>query len=163
VPENVRPQLRGLLLKYSSVFSKQNGTLDRQELVAHSIDTGYNKPVRQPMRRYPPSHLRAIDQHITDMQQQGIIEPTYSPWASNIVFAKKKDGTLRCCVDYRQLNDAIRKNAYPLPRTDDCLDAMSGSCWFSTFDRRSSYHQIALNPTDTDKTAFITRRGMFKS
>jgi len=96
------------------------------------------------------------------MQRKGIIEPACGPWASNIVLAQKKDGTLRCCVDYCQLNDATRKDAYPLPRTDDCLDAMFGSHWFSTFDLRSLYHQVALDPNNLDKTAFITRRGMYR-
>ena len=96
------------------------------------------------------------------MLTQGVIEPAASPWASNIVLAKKKDGSLRCCIDFRQVNDITRKDAYPLPRTDQCLDAMNGSCWFSTFDLRSGFHQVALAPEDADKTAFITRRGMFK-
>ena len=68
----------------------------------------------------------------------------------------------RCCVDFRQLNNLTRKDAYPLPRTDECLDALSGSCLFSTFDLRSGFHQLAMRPKDMDKTAFITRRGMYR-
>ena len=162
IPEGTRAELRCVLEEYSDVFSKDEWDLGRTSLVTHSIDTGDNRPIRQQMRRYPPAHLQAIDQHIADMRKQGIIEPTRSPWASNIVLAKKKDGTLRCCVDYRQLNAITRKDAYPLPRTDACLDAMSGSRWFTTFDLRSSYHQVAMDPADSDKTAFVTRRGMFK-
>jgi len=66
---------------------------------------------------------------------------------------------LRCCVDYRQLNSLTRKDAYPLPMTDMCLDAMSGARWFSTFDLRSSYHQVAMEEEDSDKTAFVYREG----
>ena len=128
----------------------------------HKIDTGDHQPIRQPMRRYPYNHLKAIDQHLNDMPRQGIIEPATSPWASNVVLAKKKDGTLRCCIDFRQLNDITRKDAYPLPRRDACLDAMSGSHLFSTFDMRSSYHQLPMHPESSDKTAFITRRGAFR-
>jgi len=96
------------------------------------------------------------------MLQQGVIQPAKSPWASNIVLVTKKDGSLRCCVDYQQLNTATRKDAYPLPRTDMCLDAMYGARWFSTFDLRSSYHQVAMKEEDSDKTAFICREGQFK-
>ena len=124
-------------------------------LVEHSIDTGNAKPFRQQMRRYPPAHLDAIDEHLKEMQTQGVIEPAASPWASNIVLAKKKDGSFRCCVDYRQLNNLTRKDAYPLPRTDECLDALSGSCLFSTFDLRSGFHQLAMRPEDMDKLSLI--------
>jgi len=106
--------------------------------------------------------LDAIQQNVSSMLQQGVIQPAKSPWASNIVLVKKKDGSLRCCVDYRQLNTATRKDAYPLPRTDMCLDAMSGARWFSAFDLRSSYHQVAMKEEDSDKTAFICREGQFK-
>ena len=96
------------------------------------------------------------------MLAQGVIEPASSPWASNIVLVRKKDGSSRCCVDYRQLNSATRKDAYPLPRIDACLDAIASAQWFSTFDLRSSYHQVKVNPGDNDKTAFICPRGMYR-
>jgi len=158
VPLHLRNKLRELLRNYFDVFSKNEWDLGWTNFVTRRINTSDHEPVRQPFPRYPPANLQAIDKHVTDMQRQGIIEP----WASNIVLAKKKDGTLRCCVDYHRLNDATRKDAYPLPRTDDCFDAMSGSRWFSTFDLRSSYHQVALDPNDMDKTAFITCRGMYR-
>jgi len=96
------------------------------------------------------------------MLEQHIIEPAQSPWASNLVLVKNKDGTLRCCVDYRNLNMVTRKDAYPLPRTDTCLDAMSGARWFTTFDLRSSYHQVELERCVADKTTFICREGSFR-
>ena len=96
------------------------------------------------------------------MLKQDVIEPAISPWASNIVLAKKKDGSLRCCIDFRQVNELTKKDAYPLPRTDACLDAMSGSCFFTTIDLKQSYHQVAMWQPDADKTAFITRSGMFR-
>jgi len=130
--------------------------------VTHEIDTADARPIRQPLRRYPPSHQEAIDQQVSDMLRQGVIEPASSPWASNVVLAKKKDGTLRCCINYRQLNEVTRKDAYPLPRIDACLDAMAGSGIFSTFDLRSGFHQVAMEQRDADKTAFRTRRGIFR-
>jgi RNase H-like domain found in reverse transcriptase/Reverse transcriptase (RNA-dependent DNA polymerase) len=96
------------------------------------------------------------------MLAQGVIEPARSPWASNIVLVRKKDGSFRCCIDYRKLNLVTRKDAYPLPRIDACLDAMASAQWFSTFDLRSSYHQVTVASEDCDKTAFICPRGMYR-
>jgi len=162
VPRPIQDQLRDILYHYTSIFSKNEWDLGWTELVSHHIDTGDYRPIKQTMRRYPFNHLQAIDKHLDDMLQQGVIEEANSPWSSNVVLAKKKDGTLRCCIDFRQLNDITRKDAYPLPRSDACLDAMSGSCLFSTFDLRSSYHQLPMDPGSADKTAFVTRRGSFK-
>ena len=83
-----------------------------------------------------------------NMLKQGTIEPASSPWASNAVLVKKKGDSFRCSVDYRQLNSVTRKDVYPLPRIDDCLDAMPSATLFSTFDLCSSYHQIQVAPQD---------------
>ena len=107
-----------LLTEFRSAFSRDENDLGRTDIITHGIDTGDSKPVRQPLRRHPPAHLEAIRQHVGSMMEQGVIEPSRSPWASNIVLVKKKDGSLRCCVDYRQVNNLTRKDAYPLPRTD---------------------------------------------
>jgi hypothetical protein len=162
VSESGRSQLKDLLMEFKHAFSTGDNNLGSTTVVAHEIDTGNAKPVRQPLRRHPPAHLEAIRQHVASMLEQGVIEPAQSPWASNVVLVKKKDDTLRCCIDYRNLNAVTHKVAYPLPRTDMCLDAMSGACWFSTFDLRSSYHQVPLLPKDADKTAFICREGMYR-
>jgi hypothetical protein len=81
---------------------------------------------------------------------QGRIEPSQSEWASNVVIVKKKDGSLRFCVDYRQLNEGTIKDSYPwaLPRIDDCLDCLGGATWYSTMDLRSGYHQVVLDDTN---------------
>ena len=162
VSEEIRQKLKTILNKHSSVFSKGEYDLGWTDLVVHRIDTGDHRPIRQQLRRYPPAHLEAIDEDLDCMLKQGVIEPAASPWASNIVLARNSDGTLRCCIDFRQVNEATRKDAYPLPRTDQCLDAMNGSFWFSTFDLRSGFLQVKMAPEDADKTAFITRRGMYR-
>jgi len=96
------------------------------------------------------------------MLSQGIIEPTSSPCASNVVLVRKKNSSYRCCKDYSQLNSMTRRDAYPLPSIDSCLDAMTEAKWFSTFDMSSSYHRVPLAKEDTDKTAFVCPRGMYK-
>jgi hypothetical protein len=114
------------------------------------------------LRRQPPAYQIVIKEHVDSILKQGVIVLAQSPWAANIVLVKKKDSEYRCCIDYRGLNDVTRKDAYALPRTDMCLDALTGSVWFTTFDMKSSYHQVELEPADADKTAFICREGMFK-
>ena len=162
VPGHIKDQLRQLLNKYSATLSKNELDLGSTGLVVHRIDTGDHPPIRQPMRRYPPVHHDEIDRQITAMLEQGVISPAQSPWAANVVLAKKKDGSLRCCIDYRQLNAITRRDAYPVPDTHSCFDALAGSKWFTVLDQRVGYHQIHVQEEDKDKTAFITRRGMFR-
>ena len=96
------------------------------------------------------------------MLEQQVIEPACSPWASNVVLVRKKDGTSRCCIDYRQINNVNVKDAYSLPKVNDSLDSMAGAEYFSTFDIRSSYHQVTVVEEDRDKTALICPKGMFR-
>ena len=96
------------------------------------------------------------------MLEKGVIEPSNSPWASPIVLVTKKDGTTRFCVDYRRLNDVTVKDAYPLPRVDECIDALAGSKWFSCMDLNSGLWQIMVEPEDQMKTAFATSQGVYQ-
>ena len=96
------------------------------------------------------------------MLDRGIIEPSNSLWASPIVLVKKNDGLTRFCVDYRALNDITIKNSWPLPRTDDCFDALTGSKWFSTLDLCSGYWQVEVEDEDKLKTALTTGRGLYQ-
>lgn len=95
------------------------------------------------------------------MLQRGVIEPPSSPWASPIVFVRKKDETTRFCVNYRRLSAATVKDSYPLPHIGDSIDAPSGSCWFSTLDLASGYWQVEVREEDRPKTAFTTGSGMY--
>ncbi len=96
------------------------------------------------------------------MLDRGVIEPCQSSWASPVVLVTKKDGTTRFCVDYRKLNDITRKDAYPLPQIDDTLDVLCGSKYFSTLYLYSGYLQVEMDQQDIDKTAFVTRQGLFR-
>ena len=162
VSDITRSALTGVIMKHLSAFSASETDLGLTDVLTHQIDTGDARPIRQQLRRYPVAHVDVISQQVDDMLSQGVVEPACSPWASNLVLVKKKDGSYRCCVDYRLLNSVTRKDAYPLPKIDMCLDAMANACWFSTFDLRSSYHQVLVNPADCDKTAFICPRGMYR-
>ena len=96
------------------------------------------------------------------MLEKGVIQPSTSPWAAPIVLVTKKDGTTRFCVDYRALNCASVKDAYPLPRIDDSLDALNGGRYFCTMDLMSGFWQIKMNPKDQEKTAFSTSIGLYE-
>lgn len=98
----------------------------------------------------------------TCMLRKGVISPSSSPWTPPVVLAKKKDGTLRFCIDFKKLNAVTRKDAYRLPRIDDTLDSLSGSRWFSTLDLACRYWQVEIAHSDREKTAFSTPEGQFE-
>ena len=93
---------------------------------------------------------------------KGFIRPSTSPWGAPVLFAKKKDKTLRLCIDYRQLNRVTIKNRYPLPRIEDLFDQLRGARVYSKIDLRTGYHQLRVRETNIPKTAFRTRYGHYE-
>ena len=157
-----RRQAADFIRRYAHVFSTSATDLGRNKMLPHRIDTGDHPPVRQLLRRHPYAQLSEIERNVQELVAAKVIEPATSPWASNVLLVKKKDGTWRFCVDYRRLNDLTRKEAYPLPRIDMCLESLGGSRYFSTLDLRAGYWQTELDSNDADKTAFITRSGQYR-
>ena len=155
-------KVRALLLKHESVFSAFEGDLGCTTLISHDIPLLDDTPVRQRYRRIPPSEYEAVKSHIHQLLDTQVIRESSSPYASPIVLVKKKDGSLRLCVDYRQLNKKTRKDAFPLPRIEESLDALSGARWFSTMDLTSGYNQVPVTEKDKLKTAFCTPFGLFE-
>nr|GEY18169.1 putative reverse transcriptase domain-containing protein [Tanacetum cinerariifolium] len=103
-----------------------------------------------------------LSNQLKELQEKGFIRPSYSPWGTPVLFVKKKDGALRMCIDYRELNKLTIKNRNPLPRIDDLFDQLQGACCFSKIDLRSGYHQLRVREEDIPKTAFRTRYGHFE-
>jgi len=151
-----------LLWEHEDVFALRTADLGRTDLVEHEIDVGDSKPVRMAPRRIPLHKMEVVEKAIEEMESKGVIRPSSSPWAAPIVIVQKKDGTARFCVDYRNLNDCTRKDAYPLPRIEDNLDALEGAKWFSTLDLASGYWQVAVAEKDRPKTAFTTKFGLYE-
>ncbi|KAI4897396.1 hypothetical protein NFI96_007157 [Prochilodus magdalenae] len=139
--EQEQVEVRSLLQRYQTVFSAHESDLGCTNLISHDIPLLDEVPVRQRYRRVPPSEYEVVKAHINQLLEAQIIRESSSPYASPIVLVKKKDGSMRMCVDYRQLNSKTRKDAFPLPRIEESLDALSGACWFSTLDLASGYNQ----------------------
>ena len=143
VPEHLSPlqqqQLNDLFKEFSDVFSSQGeDDIGCTPLLEHTIET-HGPPLRQLYRRQNPAVRREEMAQVQQMLASDVICPSNSPWASPVVMVKKKDGSLRFCVDFCQLNAATIKDAHPLPRIDDLLDALHGARWFSTLDLKSGY------------------------
>nr|GEY70593.1 putative reverse transcriptase domain-containing protein [Tanacetum cinerariifolium] len=119
-------------------------------------------PVVKSPYRQAPSKMQELSNQLKEIQEKGLIRPSHSPWGVPILFFKKKDGALRMCIDYRELNKLTIKNRYPLPRIDDLFDQLQGACYFSKIDLYSGYHQLRVREEDIPKTAFRTRYGHFE-
>ena len=162
IPEHLSPrqqqQLNGLFKEFSDVFSQGGDDIGCTLLLEHTIET-HGPPLRQPYRLQNSAGRREEMAQVQQMLASNVIRPSNSPWASPAVMVKKKDGSLRFCVDFRQLNAATIKDAHPLPRIDDLLDALHGACWFSTLDLKSGYWQVPIMERDKEKTALRTSSG----
>ena len=158
-----RGQLANTLLQFTDLFPVPGSALTgHTDAVEHSIDTGTTTPIRCAPRRMSPQKIKKEETCVTEMLTGGQIEPSDSPWSAPVVLVTKKDGGTGFCVDYRRLNLATVKDAYPLPRIDDTLDMLAGKRWFSTLDLASSYWQVSLSPEARCKTAFATHSGLFQ-
>nr|GEY84641.1 putative reverse transcriptase domain-containing protein [Tanacetum cinerariifolium] len=111
--------------------------------------------------RLAPSEMSKLLSQLNELQDRGFIRPSHSPWGAPVLFVKNKDGAMRMCIDYRELNKLTIKNHYPLPRIDDLFDQLQGACCFSKIDLRSGYHQLRVRDEDIPKIAFRTRYGYF--
>ncbi|GJS40001.1 putative reverse transcriptase domain-containing protein [Tanacetum coccineum] len=118
-------------------------------------------PGAAPVARAPyhlaPAEMKELAEQLKELSDKGFIRPSSSPWGAPILFVKKKDGSFRMCIDYRELNKLTVKNRYPLPRIDDLFDQLQGSSIYSKIDLRSGYHQLRVREEDIPKTAFRTR------
>ena len=109
-----------------------------------------------------PNEMVELKNQIEELLEKGFIRPSVSPWGAPVLFVKKKDGSMRLCIDYRELNKVTIKNKYPLPRIDDLLDQLVDAQIFSKIDIRSGYHQLRIKQADVAKTAFRTRYGHYE-
>lgn len=161
-----------ILLKYSDVLVEglpPGVHLSRLDSTGTSLGQMHRIPIEPgstppaaPLRRMAPAELQELKRQLQMFTEKRFIKPSQSPYGASVLFVKKKDGSLRLCLDYRALNKISIKNKYPLPRIDEILDSLQGATCFSSLDLASGYFQIPMAPEDVEKTAFRTRYGSFE-
>ncbi|XP_057808403.1 uncharacterized protein LOC131022873 [Salvia miltiorrhiza] len=134
---------------------------NRQIELANDLEPG-SAPISKTPYRMAPKELEELKIQLQELLDLGFIRPSVSPWGAPVLFVKKKDGTMRMCIDYREINKITLKNKYPLPRIEDLFDQLKGASVFSKIDLRSGYHQLKIKQEDIPKTAFRTRYGHYE-
>ncbi|GJX05899.1 putative reverse transcriptase domain-containing protein [Tanacetum coccineum] len=149
--------------EFPEVFPKDLPGLPPVRQVEFQIDLMPGAaPVARAPYRLAPSEMQELSDQLQELADRGFIRPSTSPWGAPVLFVKKKDGSFRMCIDYRELNKLTIKNRYPLPRIDDLFDQLQGSSTYSKIDLRSGYHQLRVRNKDIPKTAFRTRYGHYE-
>ena len=152
-----------IVKEFLDVFPDDISSLPSDREVEFTIDLiPGTEPISIPPYRMSPVELRELKAQLEELLSKGFIRPSISPWGAPVLFVKKKDGNLRLCIDYRQLNWATIRNQYPLPRIDELFDQLQGSRVYSKIDLRSSYHQLKVRENVVSKTAFRTRYGHYE-
>ncbi|GKF66406.1 putative reverse transcriptase domain-containing protein, partial [Tanacetum coccineum] len=147
---------------FPEVFLEDLPGLPPSQQVEFQIDLVLGvEPVARAPYRLAPSELQELSTQLQELSE-GFIKPSSSPWGAPVLFVKKKDGSFRMCVDYRELNKLTVKNRYPLPRIDDLFNQLQGSNVYSKIDLKSNYHQLRVREEDIPKTAFRTRYGHYE-
>lgn len=148
--------------EFEDVFQALSGLPpDRSDPFTIELEPG-TAPLSRTPYRMAPAEMAELKKQLNDLMEKGFVRPSSSPWGAPVLFVKKKDGSLRLCIDYRGLNRVTVKNKYPLPRIDELLDQLRGATWFSKVDLASGYHQIPIAESDVRKTAFRTRYGHYE-
>ncbi|TYK14495.1 putative polyprotein [Cucumis melo var. makuwa] len=159
--EKLKPEDVPVVNEYLDVFPADLSGLPPNREVEFTIELlAGTTPISQAPYRMAPSKLKELKVQLQELVDKGYIRSSVSPWGAPVLFVKKKDGTLRLCIDYRQLNKVTIRNKYPLPRIDDLFDQLRGAVVFSKIDLRSGYHQLKVRESDIPKTAFRTVGGV---
>lgn len=149
-----KDQIIQLLRKHKDIFSTSDSDIGHCTIMNHRIDLTYERPFKQKHRRIPPAMVDEVRQHLEQLLKCNIIRPSKSPWTSNIVLVRKKNGKLRLCVDYRMLNNRTVKDSFALPRINEVFDCLHGAKFFSTIDMKAGYHQIEVEELHKERTGF---------
>ena len=152
-----------LIYDYKEVFSLYDGDLGFCDALKHSIPTTTDKPVYLPHRQIPVQLQQEVRKCLESWLKQGIIRPSKSPYASQVVIVRTKSGEIRLCVDFRKLNAISIRDSFPLPRIEEALQAVQAAVWFTSFDLAQGYLQIAMEEANIPKTAFrVGSSGLFE-
>jgi len=161
--ERQRSLLKELVDRNAGAFSQHSTDYGHTKTIQHEIPLVDSRPFRLPYRKIPPAQWQDVRKLLTEMEAEGVIRPSKSPYASPVVIVTKKDGSLRLCVDYRKLNSRSTRDAFPLPRIEEALEALGQAKYFSTLDLTSGYWQVEVAEQDKHKTAFSTPMGLYEA
>ena len=155
-PTEQAEKARGLLKEYHDIFFLEKQDMGHTKAAEHKIilkdpDT---PPFKERFRRIPPPQLDEVRDHLKLMLDAGVIRPSNSPWCNAVVLVRKKDGSLRFCIDFRKLNSLTVKDSHPLPRICEMLESLAGAAHYSTFDMNSGFWQVPMSPESKQYTAF---------
>lgn len=162
IPLEWKNRITAKLNSMPNVFSHHDMDLGCTDRVQHHIKLKDETPFKHRARPIHPKDLEAVRRHLRDLLQARIIRESESPFSSPIVVVRKKNGSVRLCIDYRKLNLQTVKDAYALPNLEESFSALTGSKWFSVLDLKSGYYQIEMCEEDKPKTAFVTPLGFWE-
>ena len=152
-----------VIREFPDVFPEELPGIPPEREVDLSIEVVQGMtPISRAPYRVAPTELKELKTQLQGLLDKGFIRPGILPWGASILFVKKKDDTLRMCIDYRQINKVTVKNKYPLPRIEDLFDQLKGASVFSKINLRSGYYQLRVKEVDVSKTAFRTRYGHYE-
>ncbi|KAL0551615.1 hypothetical protein IC582_010704 [Cucumis melo] len=159
---DVSLSLEPVVRDYPDVFSEELPGLPPHREIEFAIELEPGTiPISRAPYRMAPAELKELKVQLQELLDKGFIRPSVSPFGAVVLFVKKKDGSMRLCIDYRELNKVTVKNRYPLPKIDDLFDQLQGATVFSKIDLRSGYHQLRIKDGDVPKTAFRSRYGHY--
>ena len=153
-PEETAAKARRLLMEFHSAFSLEPGEMGCTDTTEHTIELSNEEPFKERFCRIAPPLVEEVRKNIQEMLDGGAIRPSQSPWCNAVVLVRKKDGSLRFCIDFRKLNDRTRKDSFPLPRVQESMEAMVGARHFSCVDLKSGFWQVKMNEESRQYTAF---------
>ncbi|XP_061350285.1 uncharacterized protein LOC133295461, partial [Gastrolobium bilobum] len=149
--------------EYADVFPEEIPGMPPIREVEFAVDLmPGTAPISKVPYRMAPAELKELKTQLEELLNKGYIRPSVSPWGAPVLFVRKKDGSMRLCIDYRDLNMVTIKNKYPLPRIEDLFDQLKGAGMFSKIDLRTGYHQVRIKEDDIPKTAYRTRYGHYE-
>ena len=151
-----------MLLEESDCFARDDEDIGCSEELKMKINLTDNIPVQKNYNSIPKPLYPEVKQYIEDLLNRKFICKSKSAYSSPVVCVRKKDGTLRLCVDYRELNRRTIADRHPLPKVQTTLENIGGNSWFSLLDQGKAYHQGFIETADQHKTAFITPWGLYE-
>eukprot|EP00873_Tetraselmis_striata_P015214 jgi/Tetstr1/435478/TSEL_024384.t1 len=154
-------ELKESLMEFADIIAEPTDLPPEREF-DFEINLESDEPPKERTYRMSPAELQEVRSQLEELLAKGWIRPSKSNYGAPVLFVRKKDGTMRMCVDYRKLNDLTKKDRTPLPRIDELLDSLHGATIFSTLDLYKGYHQVRIKPEDIHKTAFRTHYGLYE-